>query len=61
MTDLLKLIAQGLVEEPEAVSVDVDEPNEEGVSRAGSPKRSARLCVPLQTAATRKSWLRSTD
>ena len=31
MTDLLKLIAQGLVEEPEAVSVDVDEPNEEGV------------------------------
>lgn len=31
MTDLLKLIAQGLVEEPEAVSVEVDEPNEEGV------------------------------
>ena len=31
MTDFLKLIAQGLVEEPEAVSVDVDEPNEEGV------------------------------
>ena len=30
MKDLLLTIAQGLVEEPEAVSVTVDEPNEEG-------------------------------
>ncbi|HBL41319.1 MAG TPA: RNA-binding protein [Ruminococcaceae bacterium] len=31
MTELLKAIAQGLVEEPSAVSVTVDEPNEEGI------------------------------
>ena len=31
MTDLLVTIAQGLVEEPEKVSVTVDEPNEEGI------------------------------
>jgi predicted RNA-binding protein YlqC (UPF0109 family) len=31
MKDLLISIAQGLVENPSAVSVDVDEPNEEGV------------------------------
>lgn len=31
MEELLKVIAQGLVNEPEAVSVVVDEPNEEGV------------------------------
>ena len=30
MKDLLLIIAQGLVEEPEAVSVTVDEPDEEG-------------------------------
>ena len=30
MKDLLLTIAKGLVEEPEAVSVTVDEPNEEG-------------------------------
>ncbi len=30
MKDLLISIAQGLVENPSAVSVDVDEPNEEG-------------------------------
>ena len=30
MKDLLLTIAQGLVEEPEAVNVTVDEPNEEG-------------------------------
>ena len=30
MKDLLLTIAQGLVEDPEAVSVTVDEPNEEG-------------------------------
>ena len=30
MKDLLLTIAQGLVEEPDAVSVTVDEPNEEG-------------------------------
>ena len=31
MEKLLKVIAQGLVNEPEEVSVVVDEPNEEGV------------------------------
>ncbi|HBE15612.1 MAG TPA: RNA-binding protein [Ruminococcaceae bacterium] len=30
MKDLLLTIAKGLVEEPDAVSVTVDEPNEEG-------------------------------
>ncbi|MDF2632038.1 MAG: hypothetical protein K0Q85_634 [Caproiciproducens sp.] len=30
MKELLIAIAQGLVEEPSAVKVDVDEPNEEG-------------------------------
>ena len=30
MKDLLLTIAKGLVEDPEAVSVTVDEPNEEG-------------------------------
>ena len=32
MKDLLLTIAQGLVEEPDAVSVTVDEPNEEGTT-----------------------------
>ncbi len=32
MKDLLVSIAQGLVENPEAVSVTVDEPNEEGTT-----------------------------
>ena len=32
MKDLLITIAQGLVDEPSAVSVEVDEPNEEGVT-----------------------------
>ena len=31
MENLLKVIAQGLVEEKDAVNVTVDEPNEEGV------------------------------
>ncbi|MGN0455659.1 MAG: KH domain-containing protein [Acutalibacteraceae bacterium] len=31
MQELLKVIAQGLVEEPSNVSVDKDEPNDEGV------------------------------
>ena len=31
MTDLLVTIASGLVEEPDKVSVTVDEPNEEGI------------------------------
>lgn len=31
MKELLITIAQGLVEDPSAVSVDVDEPNEEGI------------------------------
>ena len=31
MTELLIAIAQGLVEDPSAVTVTVDEPNEEGV------------------------------
>ena len=31
MLELLKTLAQGLVNEPEAVKVSVDEPNEEGV------------------------------
>ncbi len=31
MNELLKMIASGLVENPEAVSVTADEPNEEGV------------------------------
>lgn len=31
MKDLLISIAQGLVEEPSAVSVDIDEPDENGV------------------------------
>ena len=31
MQELLKVIAQGLVEEPSQVNVDKDEPNEEGV------------------------------
>lgn len=31
MKDLLISIAQGLVEDPDAVTVTVDEPNEEGV------------------------------
>lgn len=31
MTDLLVTIAQGLVELPDEVKVDVDEPNEEGI------------------------------
>ena len=32
MKDLLLTIAKGLVEEPDAVSVTVDEPNEEGTT-----------------------------
>ena len=32
MKDFLISVAQGLVEDPSAVSVDVDEPNEEGVT-----------------------------
>lgn len=32
MKELLVKVAQGLVENPEAVSVDVDETNEEGVT-----------------------------
>ena len=32
MTELLIAIAQGLVEDPSAVTVTVDEPNEEGVT-----------------------------
>ncbi len=32
MSELLKMIAQGLVEDPEQVSVDADAPNEEGVT-----------------------------
>ncbi len=31
MTELLKVMAQGLVENPDAVNVTVDEPDEEGV------------------------------
>jgi len=31
MEELLKVIAQGLVDEPDAVSVTVDEVNEEGI------------------------------
>ncbi|HHZ06627.1 MAG TPA: KH domain-containing protein [Clostridiales bacterium] len=31
MQELLVTIAQGLVESPESVKVDVDEPNEEGI------------------------------
>lgn len=31
MENLLKVIAQGLVEEKDAVTVTVDEPNEEGI------------------------------
>lgn len=31
MTELLKVMAQGLVENPDAVNVTVDEPNEEGI------------------------------
>ncbi len=31
MQELLKVIAQGLVEDPSQVSVDKDEPNEEGI------------------------------
>ncbi len=31
MTELLLTIAKGLVEQPDAVSVEADEPNEEGV------------------------------
>lgn len=31
MTELLKTIAAGLVENPDAVTVTVDEPNEEGI------------------------------
>ena len=32
MTELLKAIAQGLVEDPSAVTVTVDEPNEGGIT-----------------------------
>ena len=32
MQELLKIIAAGLVKEPEAVSVTADEPNDEGVT-----------------------------
>lgn len=32
MRDLLIYIAQGLVDDPSAVSVDVDEPNENGIT-----------------------------
>lgn len=32
MKDLLISITKGLVENPDAISVDVDEPNEEGVT-----------------------------
>ena len=31
MKDLLEIVAKGLVENPDAVEVTVDEPNEEGV------------------------------
>ena len=32
MKELLMTIAKGLVEQPDMVSVDVDEPNEEGIT-----------------------------
>ena len=32
MQELLAIIAKGLVEEPDAVKVDRDEPNEEGIT-----------------------------
>ncbi len=32
MEELLKSITKGLVDNPDAVSIDVDEPNEEGVT-----------------------------
>ncbi len=32
MEELLKSITMGLVDNPESVSIDVDEPNEEGVT-----------------------------
>ncbi len=31
MTELLKTIVSGLVEDPEQISITVDEPNEEGI------------------------------
>ena len=66
MKELLTTIAKGLVEAPDQVMVDEDEPNEEGVivyhihvaessaSRDASPRRSVRLpAAPLSGATQR--------
>ena len=67
MKDLLISITKGLVDNPDAVSVDVDEPNEEGVTVyhlhvaeddmgrvIGKQGRSAKaIRVVMRAAATR--------
>ena len=69
MQELLKIIAQGLVEQPEAVSVTMDEPREDGsvvyhlhVAEAdmgrviGKQGRIAKaICVVMRAAATRSN------
>ena len=67
MKDLLISIAQGLVEEPDAVTVTVDEPDDEGVTVyhlhvsendmgrvIGKQGRIAKaICTVMRAAATR--------
>ena len=69
MQELLKIIAQGLVEQPEAVSVTMDEPREDGsvvyhlhvaeadmgrvIGKQGSIAKAIR--VVMRAAATRSN------
>ena len=58
MKDLLIAIARGLVEDPSAVTVDVDEPDEEGttVYHLHVAERIAKaIRVVMRAAATRSS------
>ncbi len=65
MQELLAIIARGLVDEPDAVVVDRDEPAEDGTvvyhihvaeDDMGRISPAARLSEP-----TKKSWLKLTD
>ena len=61
MQELLKIIAQGLVEKPEEVSVTLDEPKEDGAEEdmgrvIGKQGRIAKaIRVVMRAAATRSS------
>ena len=55
MKDLLVCIAKGLVENPDAVSVDVDDPNEEGVIVYHLHVAESDMGRVMRAAATRNN------